>query len=79
MDAEHLRKQELEEIEARKRARWARKLVLEKKADFLGTDAHRTCHRPPSAERGLNWLYENVERGYAEAIAWGNAQKCLCV
>ncbi len=58
---------------------WARKLVLEKKADFLGTDAHRTCHRPPSAERGLNWLYENVERGYAEAIAWGNAQKCLCV
>lgn len=58
---------------------WARRLVLEKKADFLGTDAHRTYHRPPSAERGLNWLYENVERGYAEAIAWGNAQKCLCV
>ncbi len=68
MDAEYLRKQELEEIEARKRAPRARKLVLEKKADFLGTDAHRTCHRPPSAERD-----------YAEVIAWGNAQKFLCV
>lgn len=57
---------------------WARRLVRERKADFLGTDAHRTYHRPPSAERGLNWLYENEERDYAEAIAWGNAQKLLC-
>ena len=57
---------------------WARRLVLERKADFLGTDAHRTYHRPPSAEHGLNWLYENVEQEYADAIAWSNAQKLLC-
>ena len=57
---------------------WARRLIQERKADFLGTDAHRTYHRPPSAERGLNWLYENVEHEYADAIAWCNAQNLLC-
>ena len=57
---------------------WARWLVQERKADFLGTDAHRTYHRPPSAESGLCWLYENTDRVYADAVAWGNAQKLLC-
>ena len=57
---------------------WARRLVQERKVDFLGTDAHRTYHRPPSAELGLDWLYGNVEQEYADAIAWGNAQKLLC-
>ena len=56
---------------------WARQLVQERKVDFLGTDAHRTYHRPPSAEMGLNWLYENVELEYAEDLAWGNARKRL--
>ena len=56
---------------------WARLLVQERKVDFLGTDAHRTYHRPPSAEYGLNWLYENVEQAYADAIAWGNAMHLL--
>ena len=57
---------------------WARRLVQDRKVEFLGTDAHRTYHRPPSAEWGLNYLYENVEQEYVEAIAWGNAQKFLC-
>jgi len=56
---------------------WARRLVQERKVDFLGTDAHRTYHRPPSAAMGLNWLYENVERDYADELAWGNACKLL--
>ena len=56
---------------------WARRLVLERKVDFLGTDAHRTYHRPPSAEKGLEWLYENVEQDYADAIAWKNAENIL--
>ena len=56
---------------------WARLLVQERKVDFLGTDAHRTYHRPPSAEYGLNWLYENVETEYAMAIAWKNAERFL--
>ena len=56
---------------------WARRLVQEQKVDFLGTDAHRTYYRPPSAEWGLNWLYENVAREYADAIAWKNAEEYL--
>lgn len=56
---------------------WARRLVLERKADFLGTDAHRTYHRPPSAEMGLHWLYEHADPAYADAVSWGNAQKLL--
>lgn len=57
---------------------WARRLVQERKVDFLGTDAHRTYHRPPSAEMGLNWLYENVELDYADTVAWMNAERLLC-
>ena len=56
---------------------WARRLVLERKADFLGTDAHKTYHRPPSVQWGLNWLYENVNREYADDIAWRNAERLL--
>lgn len=56
---------------------WARRLVRERKADFLGTDAHRTYHRPPSAEMGINWLYENAERAYADAVCRGNAMRLL--
>jgi len=58
---------------------WARRLVLERKVDFLGTDAHRTYYRSPSAKDSLNWLYENVDRAYADAVAWENAQKLLCI
>lgn len=57
---------------------WARRLVLERKVTFMGTDAHRTGHRPPRAERGLCWLYANTEQEYADAIAWGNAHRLLC-
>lgn len=56
---------------------WARRLVLEQKVDFLGTDAHRTYHRPPSAEMGLKWLYEHMVQNEADALAWGNARKLL--
>lgn len=56
---------------------WTRRLVQERKMDFLGTDAHRTYHRPPSAEHGLRWLYENVEAKYADAICWRNAELLL--
>ena len=56
---------------------WARQLVAEKKVDFLGTDAHRTSHRPPSARQGLNWLYKNHDRAYIDAIAFGNARRLL--
>ena len=57
---------------------WARCLLMEQQVDFLGTDAHKTYYRPPSAEMGLKWLYENTECAYAEAIAFENAEQLLC-
>lgn len=65
-----------EEMEEEVRS-WARRLVLEGQADFLGTDAHRTYHRPPCAEGGLDWLYGSVNADYADALAWGNAKRLL--
>ena len=56
---------------------WARQLVTSGMVDFLGTDAHRTYHRSPSAASGLDWIYENCEEEYADAISFGNAQKLL--
>lgn len=56
---------------------WAREIVTTRKADFLGTDAHRTYHRPPSAARGLAWLYETCPKEYADNLCFANAQKYL--
>ena len=56
---------------------FARALVLEEKVCFLGTDAHRTTHRPPSVKWGMDWLYQNCDRAYADKIARENAQALL--
>lgn len=52
---------------------WARQLVLFQKADFLGTDAHRTSHRPPIAENGLAWIWQNCGKAYACKLIRDNA------
>lgn len=56
---------------------WARWILRNKKADFLGTDAHRTGHRPPNALTGLKWMEENLEADYFRAICCDNAKKYL--
>ena len=56
---------------------WVQHLLEQKQVDFLGTDAHRTYHRPPSAKVGLRWLYENCEKDYADAVTYVNAQRLL--
>lgn len=56
---------------------WSRKLLSEEKVSFLGSDAHRMNHRPPSVERGLAYLYEHCRREYADAVCFANAEKLL--
>ena len=56
---------------------FARRLLEERKAHFLGTDTHRTDHRPPNAKTGLDWLYAYCPQEYADAVAWKNAQNLL--
>lgn len=53
----------------------ARFLVEKKMADFLGSDGHKTYHRPPRVEKGLEYLYDNFEKDYIDQIAYHNAVK----
>lgn len=55
----------------------ARYLMEHKMADFLGSDAHRTFHRPPCVEKGLEYLYQNYEKEYVDRIAVKNAEELL--
>ena len=58
-------------------AKRAQRLLQEEKVSFFGSDAHRMNHRPPSVEGGLRYLYRNCGRAYADAVAFGNAEKYL--
>lgn len=55
----------------------ARELAREQLIDFLGSDAHKTYHRPPSLTMGLQWLIENCPKDYLQKITWENARDCL--
>ncbi len=56
---------------------WARHLLEQKKVTFLGSDAHRTTHRPPDVKDGIAYIYEHCEKTYADAVVFGNAQRLL--
>ena len=55
-------------------ARW---LAKERMISFIGSDMHGTMKRRPRMEEGINWLYENTDEEYADAVAFGNAEKLL--
>lgn len=56
---------------------FARQLIAEERISFLGSDCHRTNHRPPKVQEGLRYIHENCEPAYAHAICTENAQKLL--
>lgn len=56
---------------------FARKLIAEKKVSFLGSDCHRTDHRPPKVQQGLQFIYQNCDKTYARDICTGNAYNLL--
>ena len=57
-------------------ARW---LAKERMISFIGSDMHgtRPGARRPRMKEGINWLYENTDGEYANAVAFGNAEKLL--
>lgn len=55
----------------------ARYLVLNQYAHFVGSDAHRSNHRPPSIKSGVNYIYENCDKYIADAICCNNAEHLL--
>ena len=55
----------------------ARELLRKKQIHFLGSDAHRTDHRPPRVKAGVNYILQNTDPEYAEDLLYKNAEKHL--
>lgn len=55
----------------------ARQLLKKQWITFLGSDTHRTDHRPPVVASGLAYVYAHCTTEYADAISFGNAQRML--
>ena len=57
-------------------AQW---MAKERLISFIGSDMHGT--RPgkhePRLKEGIQWLYENTDEEYADAVCFGNAAKLL--
>ena len=56
---------------------FARKLLQEKVVTFIGSDAHRTNHRPVSLSSGVNYIYETCDEEYAKDVCYRNAEQLL--
>ena len=54
---------------------YARNMLKEGKVSFIGSDAHRSNHRPPDVIDGLKYIYDNCSKEYADKVCWGNAEK----
>lgn len=55
----------------------ARSLLRQGLVDFLGTDAHRSGHRPPQAATGLAWIREHTTGDYFLRITEENPRTIL--
>jgi protein-tyrosine phosphatase len=45
--------------------------------DFIGSDAHRTYHRPPNISHGIHTLYENYDKDYVDRIVYRNVEELI--
>lgn len=55
----------------------ARKLLDDKYVSFIGSDAHRTTHRPYKIEHGIEYIQKHCSPKYAKAICFENAERLL--
>ena len=55
----------------------AYKMLEKQMVSFLGTDCHRTFHRPPSVQVELEHLYETYDNAYLDTIVFQNAERLL--
>ena len=60
--------------EVKERARY---LVLNQYAHFLGSDAHRSNHRPPRYDQGVKYLEENCTETYKNELCFENSNHLL--
>lgn len=57
----------------------AQGLLRAELVDMMGSDAHRTNHRPPKLVWGARYIRKNCRTEYAEDILWRNVEKYLKV
>lgn len=55
----------------------ARTLLKGKYISFVGSDAHRTNHRPYAIKNGIDYIYSNCDEKYAKDICYHNAKHML--
>ena len=55
----------------------AQELLKAELVDMMGSDAHRTNHRPPKLVRGARYIRENCRAEYADDILWRNVERYL--
>lgn len=53
----------------------ARELLDNRLVHFIGSDAHRTAHRPPRLEKGVSYILNNTDEEYAQKIVYENAHE----
>lgn len=56
---------------------FARLLLKGKYISFIGSDAHRTNHRPYAIKNGVDYIYANCDVEYAKDICYRNAKNIL--
>lgn len=56
---------------------FARKVLAEQRVTFIGSDAHRTTHRPPKVTKGMEYIYRTCDEAYARAVCYENARRLL--
>lgn len=57
--------------------RRAQDIVRNRLADFMGSDSHRTFHRPPRLRSGIRYIDSLGDPDYAALLLGGNAGKIL--
>ena len=56
---------------------FTRRLLVERTVSFLGSDAHRTDHRPPCVKNGIRYVYDHCDVDYANAVCYENAKQLI--
>ncbi|MBQ9083259.1 MAG: hypothetical protein IJY28_07155 [Clostridia bacterium] len=56
---------------------FARQLLARKAVTFLGSDAHRTDHRPPDIRSGADYVFSACNAAYALNVCGRNAARLL--
>ena len=56
---------------------FARRLLAEGLVTFIGSDAHRSDHRPVMLTSGVEYIYETCDAEYAADVCYRNAERLL--